>query len=521
MSNSQSSRAQPTADPDLSGRRLGDYQLLRRLGRGGMAVVYLAEQLALNRQVAFKVLKGHLAKDESYVRRFVNEARSAASLVHGSIVQIHEVGCVEGIHFIAQEYVKGQNLKQFLERNGAVDAAMAVNIMRQVAAALHKAGEQGVIHRDIKPENIMLSANGEVKVADFGLARAIDGDVDLTQVGMTMGTPLYMSPEQCEGRTVDQRSDIYSFGVTSYHMLAGHPPFDGDSPISVAVQHLKKEPQRLEELRPDLPIGLCCIVHNLMAKDPSDRFQHAAEILHELRALPLEGLEEGWPSGMDYWDSTELATLTGSRLEATQKLAAVMKTEAIHVQRNRKNWPWVVATIAIALMCGVLLAWATRPKPLLSESLQKPAVPNKGSAQEQYRYATWVQTEDAWKSVETLFPLNDELNSEQRSQRQLYHRLSKQRLAEFYLKNGNDDAAMSIFAELAELEETAVKFRAFGIAGQAFVYWRREEWDLMSQKLNEVYEYRSELNQNMRNLVDRLNSQRGQQRDSRSDRSNR
>src|SRR5260221_10527004 len=205
------------SEPDLSGRRVGDYQLLRRLGRGGMAEVYLAEQLSLRRQVALKVLRTNLAGDDAYIRRFQHEAQAAAKLVHANVVQIYEVGCSDGTYYISQEYVPGQNLKQLLARLGhGMDAVQAVNIIRQVAAGLHKAAEQKIIHRDIKPENIMITPGGEVKVADFGLARVIrDGEaLNLTQVGITMGTPLYMSPEQAEGRALDPRGDVYSFCVT-------------------------------------------------------------------------------------------------------------------------------------------------------------------------------------------------------------------------------------------------------------------------------------------------------------------
>ncbi len=230
-------------EPDLSGRTLGDYQLIRQLGAGGMSNVYLAEQLSLRRKVALKVLKRRLSQDASYVRRFHREAQAAAKLVHANIVQIYEVGDRDGYHYIAQEYVPGRNLKQVLDRDGVVKARPAVSIMRRVLAALKKAGEEGITHRDIKPENIMIAPNGDVKVADFGLAR-IDEEkgVDLTQIGVTMGTPLYMSPEQVEGRHVDRRSDLYSLGVSCYHMLAGRPPFQGDTPLSIAVQHLKDAP---------------------------------------------------------------------------------------------------------------------------------------------------------------------------------------------------------------------------------------------------------------------------------------
>jgi len=185
------------------GRELGDYA-------GGMAEVYLAEQLSLRRQVALKVLSPALASDRNYVERFLNEARAAASLVHPNIVQIYEVGEVEGIHFIAQEYVAGKNLGQLLEREGTLLPSLVLEVLRQVVSALCKAQELAIVHRDIKPENLLLSHSGEVKVADFGLARVQNIDTAaLTQVGVAMGTPLYMSPEQVEGKPVDARSDLY------------------------------------------------------------------------------------------------------------------------------------------------------------------------------------------------------------------------------------------------------------------------------------------------------------------------
>ena len=213
-----------------------------------MAEVYLAEQERLKRRVAVKILRPELAGDRVYLQRFQLEAQAAASLVHANIVQIYEVGCVDQLHYIAQEYVQGQNLRDYVARHGPPDLPHALSIMRQVAAALAKAAEQGVVHRDIKPENIMLTASGEVKVADFGLARLTrEGAAnDLTQIGITLGTPLYMSPEQVEGKPLDPRSDIYSLGVTCYHMLAGVPPFAGETALGVAVQHLKTRPQPLE-----------------------------------------------------------------------------------------------------------------------------------------------------------------------------------------------------------------------------------------------------------------------------------
>ena len=196
-------------------RTLGDFRILRRLGRGGMAEVYLAEQTSLKRNVALKVLRDEWVGDETHLSRFAREAKAAAGLNHPNIVQVFAVGEEAGVHFIAQEYVQGRNLREFLTREGIPQLPAALHIIKQVAAALQAAGEAGIVHRDIKPENIMITPKLQVKVTDFGLAQLSESGerVNLTQVGITMGTPLYMSPEQVNGKKLDQRSDIYSLFV--------------------------------------------------------------------------------------------------------------------------------------------------------------------------------------------------------------------------------------------------------------------------------------------------------------------
>jgi len=479
MPDAESLSATPDPDVDLSARCLGDYHLLRRLGRGGMADVYLAEQESLSRRVAFKVLKRSLARDDSYVRRFLHEAKAAASLVHANIVQIHEVGCIDGVHFIAQEYVDGKNLKQLLERHGAMNVAPAVNIMRQVAAALHKAGQQKITHRDIKPENIMLSTEAEVKVADFGLARVErEGkSVNLTQVGMTMGTPLYMSPEQVEGRPVDTRSDIYSLGVTCYHMLAGRPPFSGDTPLNIAVQHLNRDPERLEGVRTDLPEGLCRIVHRMMAKAPEDRHQNAAELLRDLRALQIEGMDEEWPSGIDEWHTPELLALADARTEATLRLDAVMKSEQVARQRRGAVLLLAVATL-FGLALGGLTAWATRPAPLLDVSgHDMPEVQKQETVRDQYLHAAQIATEEAWESVARYFPPKD-------GQQNSYYAIrAKQRLAELYFQEDRLGQAMKCYSDLVEADYADPQFQAIGLAGQANILMLRDEQEEAKQKL--------------------------------------
>src|SRR5439155_5316036 len=294
-------------------------------------------------------------------------AQATAKIVHANIVQIYEVGCIDGTYFIPQEYVPGQNLKQLLAKLGhGVDAVQAVNMIRQVAAGLHKAAEQKITHRDIKPENIMITPGGEVKVADFGLARVVrDGEaLNLTQVGITMGTPLYMSPEQVEGRPVDPRSDLYSFGVTCYQMLAGHPPFDGPTALNVAVQHLKNEPKRLEVLRSDLPDGLCRIIHKLLAKKPDERYQGAIELLKDLATLKIEGLDQDWVAHLPGFHSADLALSTAGRLEATQQLERVLRSQ-IGQRRRWSGGPLVAAItglVLVGLLSGAVLAWINRPE---------------------------------------------------------------------------------------------------------------------------------------------------------------
>ena len=458
--------------PDLSGRQIGDYRVLRRIGRGAMAEVYLAEQSSLARQVALKILKSTLAEDATYIRRFQNEARAAAALVHANIVQIYEVGQLEGIHFIAQEYISGQNLRQLLDRHGPFEASLAVTVMRQVAAALHKAARKGIVHRDIKPENIMISSAGEVKVADFGLSRiASDGSVDLTTVGITMGTPLYMSPAPAEGRALDSRSDLYSFGVTAYHVLAGRPPFAGDTPLAVAVQHVRTQPERLENLRPDLPTGLCRIIHKLLAKDPDQRFQDATALLQELRGLGVATDDADWIEGVEDWSTAELIALADARVEATQQLDALMKTSAR--KQNSSRRPWIGAIIlgaCLAFLLGGVAAWVTR-EPQLLEDANGPRqieVEQLADGETQYWHAMSLgdptQRAAGFQAVVAYFPDDT------------YHaNLARQQLARIYLQQGDHARALVLFQELAQTADLDDRLKALALAGQIICHERLDQ----------------------------------------------
>lgn len=506
---------------DLTGRQLGAYVLIRRLGRGGMADVYLAEQSSLRRHVAIKILKPSLAKNESFVKRFHHEAQSAATLVQANIVQIYEVGTCDGLHFIAQEYVRGQNLRQYLNRNGAVEPIVAVNIIRQVAAALQKAAEHNVIHRDIKPENIMLAPNGEVRVADFGLARVNDPQRknDLTQIGITMGTPLYMSPEQVEGRAVDPRSDIYSLGITAYHMLAGQPPFDGDSPLAIALQHVNKIPVSLAELRPDLPPPLIDIVHKMIAKSPADRFQDPGELIRAIRKIEID---------YDQWDAlveklaadsapheVSLTRATESKHAVTRELQSIMTSHTRSAWARPRNWAWVGGVAAVAFVTGSV--WALIQPPTNPIGTAGELVPKQVSAQAQYNYAFWHPElgEKGWQAVSRYFAVPSRPNDKGGlNATDLYYlRLADERLAEYYLDRQDYSQAEAIYRKLITAESTERQFLAVGHAGLAVVgdALARPETEIREhlyqvEQLSLADNTRDVLNQLMRDHMARLKS---------------
>jgi serine/threonine-protein kinase len=486
---SDTNHTSAASEIDFTGKQLGNYQLLRRLGRGAMAEVYLAEQISLKRQVAFKVLRPSLASDASYVQRFHREAQAAARLVHANIVQIFEVGCIDGVHFIAQEYVAGSNLGEMLSRKGPLDLARAIGMMLQSAAALNKAAEHGIVHRDIKPENLLLTENGEVKVADFGLARVVGDDqaTTLTQAGFTMGTPLYMSPEQVEGRALDVRSDIYSLGVTSFHMLAGHPPFRGETPLAVAVQHLKDLPPSLENIRPDLSAALCRVVHKMMAKQPGDRHANPKELAADLRAvaaieLPPDQLQ-------DFASQSDFSSVSmTSRLAATARLTELMKA-ATPPSAKPQAWRWGLAA-ALAFAVGMLAA-RLAALPLVPKLPEQTLVTGqKSDAAAQFIYASMIDTEDAWRSVFTFFPNDAEWGTR-----------AKKQLASLYLQDDDYERAMEIFSEFAAEPDVEVQNRAYGLAGQAVVLTLQGNHEGSADKLADLWPLRESLDRSMRNLI--------------------
>ena len=419
---------------DLTGVTLGDFQIEKLLGRGGMGEVYLATQLSLNRPIALKVLRPDLVTNQTYLSRFRTEATAVAKLNHANIVHVYTVGCIDQVHFIAMEYVQGTNLRDYILKKGALDLPLGLSIMRQTGAAIGAAGEVGLIHRDVKPENILVTKKGKVKVADFGLCRDQEsGNAHVTQSGITMGTPLYISPEQAQGHAIDHRSDLYSMGVSFYHMLAGVPPFRADTALALALKHVREAPRSMLVYRPDLPMEIDRLVLKLMEKNPDDRYQSAALMLADLAKI-RESVSTGSTALVpathpDSHSRAEDSYATPTHVESSSKPAlsssaiagasALLKSVVVPTLASsaRLSWGIVLSTMAACLLAGAVAGWSARSPDTLTVPMDPAealpvlwiephwsSIPKQASPDEQLRYAQFQASPDEWVAALLAVP---------------------------------------------------------------------------------------------------------------------
>jgi serine/threonine protein kinase len=293
-------------EQSLVGQRFGGYEILEELGSGGMGKVYRARNVTLERTVALKMLAPFFSADQAFVQRFLKEARSAARLNHPNIVQIYDFGSVNGIYYLAMEYVKGESLRGYLKR-GRLNERDAVAVIREAVRPLSVAHAEGIVHRDIKPDNIMLTTKGELKIVDLGIAKRLDEDQDLTQTGQAVGTPQYISPEQVKGLRVDARADIYSLGATFYHLLTGRPPYKGTSAAMVMTMHLTEPLPDPRAFEPSLSEGVCRILRKMLAKEREERYSDVAAL-----DLDLYRLQRGEMPAPEEPSATALETAISS-----------------------------------------------------------------------------------------------------------------------------------------------------------------------------------------------------------------
>ncbi len=352
---------QPVDEPRVySGR----YELTHLIARGGMAQVYRAMDLQLDRPVALKVLFPELSVDRTFVERFRREAQAAANLSHPNIVPVFDWGEDDGSYFIVMEYIEGRPLSAVLRDPQPVPARQIATIGAAVAAALAFAHRHGVIHRDVKPGNVLITPEGDVKVTDFGIARAVNTEDSLTQTGAVMGTAAYFSPEQAEGKSVDARSDIYSLGVVLYEMAVGKPPFTGDSPVAVASKHVRDDPVLPRAANPTVPAALEAVVMKALCKDPDGRYATAEELRADLlrfaEGRPVEAADPGVTSMMAAVGATQAVPTTTGRTMAVPADGGVPYSNREDLERQKRTRRLIVLLILLLVALGVIAFFLLR-----------------------------------------------------------------------------------------------------------------------------------------------------------------
>jgi eukaryotic-like serine/threonine-protein kinase len=337
----------------MIGKRVsGRYKLLEVIGDGGMAIVYRAKDLILDRDVAVKVLRSEFNKDEDFIRRFKREAESATSLDHPNIVSIYDVGEDEEIYFIVMEYVQGKTLKQYIKEHGKLSVEESLHIMKQIVSGMAVAHDHGIIHRDIKPHNILITENGTAKLTDFGIALAITS-ATITHTNSILGSVHYFSPEQARGGIANAKSDIYSFGAVLYEMVTGRVPFVGESPVSVALKHLQENVIEPRRLNPEIPQSVENIILKALAKNPLKRYDNAQELLSDMNSAlePERMYEQKWNEDNDEDEKTKFIPPVVPPVEEKP----VQKEEEKAPEKKKKKW-WLILLITFLLLGGATVA---------------------------------------------------------------------------------------------------------------------------------------------------------------------
>jgi serine/threonine-protein kinase len=336
-------------------KRVGDYEILSKLGQGAMGSVYLAKQQPTGRLVALKILPPDLARDQELLERFRREARASQRISHPNIVNAVDFGTVDKYHYIAMDYVDGPDLESMLKKSGKFQADMLLRVASEMCSALEEIEKHGIVHRDVKPSNILMTSKGSFRLTDLGLATASQGDQRLTLAGFAVGTPYYLSPEQARGQLdVDIRADIYGLGATLYHLATGAVPFPGSNPVMVMTQHISKALRPPHETEPNLPMHVSALIQHLMEKDEKKRPQNCAE----LRKC-VECCARGEIPGKPVQRITPKARDAAAGKAKTQKLAATDRLQRIlNVVYSflPPNLRMPAAIVTLALGCVLLLA---------------------------------------------------------------------------------------------------------------------------------------------------------------------
>ena len=347
---------------NLVGKIIGNrYEILEKIGEGGMATVYKARCNILKRYVAVKVLRDEFTTDEEFIKRFNTEAQAAASLTHPNIVSIYDVGHEDNIYYIVMELVQGKTLKEIINQDGVLPWKWSVNIAIQVASALETAHRNNIVHRDIKPHNIIITEDGIAKVTDFGIAKAVSNST-ITAFGTTIGSVHYFSPEHARGGYTDAKSDIYSLGVVMYEMLTGRVPFDADTPVSIALKHMQEKPIEPIKLNPSIPFAVNKIIMKAMEKEISQRYQSATEMLKDLSMAlkdPEGNFVKGNSENMQY--TQVIPSLNENIEEKTQDKKAQDESEKDSAKRKKIKKIWTIVIVAlIVILIPVIGFFATK-----------------------------------------------------------------------------------------------------------------------------------------------------------------